>query len=62
MVNNIATMRGKAKECVQAPCRFGYGFRQPTVSQADIECNLDLYGSIHTNSFHCTVRTHFNIL
>lgn len=55
MVNNIATLRGKAKERTQPPLHYGYGFRQPAVTDEDTQFNLNLYGRIHPNIFHCTV-------
>lgn len=55
MVNNVVTLRGKSKERGRPVARYGFGFRQPAVSEEDIQHNLDLYARIHPNSFHCSV-------
>ncbi|CAE6403487.1 unnamed protein product [Rhizoctonia solani] len=53
MVNNIATLRGKAKERLREFTARVAGFKQTSRNPAVIQKNIALFNMLYPNSFHC---------
>jgi hypothetical protein len=62
MVNNIATLRGKAKERLREFVAKVSGLQQRLRDQNVIQENLNRFNEIYPNSFHCAVSICFSYL
>ncbi|KAG8722633.1 hypothetical protein FRC09_005936 [Ceratobasidium sp. 395] len=53
MVNNLATLRGKAKEVTRPFAAESGGFQQNLTDQQVIQDNLNRFNLLYPNNFHC---------
>ena len=55
MTRRASWLRGEVKKRIRVIIQYGYGFRNPATSRADIKHNRRLAKKLGTNTFHCRV-------
>lgn len=60
MTRRVSWLRGEVKKRIRAIVQYGYDFKNPAISRADIKHNRRLAKKLGAGVFHCQVSSTIN--